>query len=327
MKNKSLRDEFGIEGVNYKPIFIIIAILCIAITFLIDHKTPLNFRKILRVSMISMFLGLIIENYRIARNWRHVIYLFIGSYVLSLSWFLFNKGKSIEAYIAYWPYYYLIIFLFVSVNLYSKKITQNITEGVTLLFSLAFVYWLTEKSLFNFSSFLNSMIVILSTSFLLFTIFITFSYNQLSKTDRLILSIWTTIILLTISLDNCFSILKNDYADYYSHISDNGFVILNFFLLGVSSIYVAQNINLIYRLLDKDARRQAKRLHIDRFLDTQVLKDEAIICIVFSAIIYLVNFVFKFLPVNLMIWLVIFTFPFLLELKKFLLKNNSTIRG
>ena len=138
------------------------------------------------------------------------------------------------------------------------------------------------------------------------------------------LSIWTTIILLIISIDNSYSVFKNT-DNTYNHISDNLFLALQYFLLGISSVYTAQNINLIYSLLDKDTRMKAKKVHTKRYSETQVSISDSIFCIVFSVGIYFANFQFNILPKNLMIWLVVFIFPFLLEIKKSLFKNSVQI--
>lgn len=313
MKDNDIQNKYGGNEINYKPIFIIIAILSILTTLLIDHKTPIDYRKLMRISLISLFLGLIIENYRITKNWLYLFYNFFGTYFLSLAWFLFNRKLKIEQIIEFWPFFFIGIFLLISVAFYSEKLIQKITEGFTLLLSLAFIYWLIEKGIFNFNTFSNSILTLLTVFFSGFSIFNSLSYVELNKSKRLWLSVWTTIIILVISIDNAISVLKNTYNDYIP-IYENLFLALQYFLLGISSVYTAQNLNLIYSLLDKDTRRKAKRHHTQRYSETQVSIRDSLFCIFFSVLIYFLNYRFNILPKNLIIWSVIFIFPYLLNI-------------
>lgn len=324
MKNNGIQNKFGSNEINYKPIFIIIAILSILTTLLIDHKTPIDYRKLMRISLISLFFGLIIEHYRITKNWLYLFYNFFGTYFLSLAWFLFNRKSKIEQIIEFWPFFFIGIFLLISLILYSEKLTQKLTEGFTLLLSLAFIYWLIEKGIFNFNTFLNSILTLLTVFFSGFSIFNSLSYVELNKSRRLWLSVWTTIIILVISIDNAISVLKNTYNDYIP-IYENLFLALQYFLLGISSVYTAQNLNLIYSLLDKDTRRKAKRHHTQRYSETQVSIRDSVFCILFSGMTYFLNYYFNILPKNLMIWSVIFVFPILLSLIKIIKQKNNYI--
>lgn len=324
MENNKVEKQLDNNAINYKPIFIIMAILSIFTTLLIDHYTPLDYKKIMRISLISLFSGLIIENYRINKNKKLLFYILCGAYTLSLTFFLVNKSQAINSYLSYWPFYFIIIFLIISVVLHSEKLTQKLTEGFTLLISLAFLYWLFDKSILNFKTIWNSITTLITILISGFTIFNSLSDLQLTKGNRLFLSIWTTIVVLIISLDNSYSVLKNIDKDY-NYISDNLFLVLQYFLLGISSVYTAQNLNLIYSLLDKDTRIKAKKVHTNRYSETQVSINDSIFCIVFSIVIYFTNIQFNILPINLIIWLVIFVFPFLLEIKKSIFKSPLKI--
>lgn len=322
MENNKVDKQLDNDAINYKPIFIIMAILSFFTTLLIDHYTPIDYKKIMRISLISLFSGLIIENYRINKNKKLLFYVLCGAYTLSLSFFLINKSQAVGKYISYWPFYFIAIFLIISVALNSEKLTQKVSEGFTLLISLAFLYWLLDKNILNFKTIWNSIITSITVLISGFSVFNSLTNFQLTKSNRLFLSIWTTIVLLIISIDNSYSVFRNSDNDY-NHISDNLFLALQYFLLGISSVYTAQNINLIYSLLDKDTRKKAKIVHTKRYSETQVSINDSVFCIVFSMGIYISNYQFNILPKNLMIWLVIFIFPFLLELKNRTFKQKT----
>lgn len=324
MLNKDIKSENGWDGINFKPILIVVTILSLLITIIIDQNTPIDHRKLMRISLISLFLGLLVENYRITKDWLSLLNVFVGTYFLSLTWFLFNRKLKIEQIIESWPFFFIGIFLLISLILYSEKLTQKLTEGFTLLLSLAFIYWLIEKGIFNFNTFLNSILTLLTVFFSGFSIFNSLSYVELNKSRRLWLSVWTTIIILVISIDNAISVLKNTYNDYIP-IYENLFLVLQYFLLGISSVYTAQNLNLIYSLLDKDTRRKAKRHHTQRYSETQVSIRDSVFCILFSGMTYFLNYYFNILPKNLMIWSVIFVFPILLSLIKNIKHKNNYI--
>lgn len=324
MLDKDIKSENGWDGINFKPILIVVAILSLLITILIDQNTPIDHRKLMRISLISLFLGLLVENYRITKDWLRLLNVFVGTYFLSLTWFLFNRKLKIEQIIEFWPFFFIGIFLLISLILYSEKLTQKLTEGFTLLLSLAFIYWLIENGIFNFDTFLNSILTLLTVFFSGFSIFNSLSYVELNKFRRLWLSIWTTVIVLVISLDNAILVFKNTYNDYIP-IYENLFLALQYFLFGISSVYTAQNLFMFFSLLDKSSRRKAKKSHTQRYSESQVSIKDSVFCILFSGMTYFLNYYFNILPKNLMIWSVIFVFPILLSLIKNIKQKNNSI--
>jgi hypothetical protein len=99
---------------------------------------------------------------------------------------------------------------------------------------------------------------------------------------------------------------------------------LQHFFLGVSSIYIIQNIYLIavyfpvenWKELKhyKKHRKKFTTYHISRFSNEQVKRNHSAICVVVCGLIFSTNYFAKVLPDNLAIWLAFLIVPLILDM-------------
>lgn len=311
------------SGIDLMPIAIVLGIIGLAITGYIAHRASISPVKLFSVSLIALFAGLLFETFRVAGSWKKVVPIFIGSYFFSLINFLpgKNEGKyNFENHLESWPYFFILFYSFAFVFFHKNKVTPKLTEGITLLQSLSLVYWIID---FGFTGYDNAFaLTLLTIVFLLsaFSVLNAFTNLHLSKTVRLILSVWSTMIMFALAIDNIFSVFNSPDMESSKYLSDSLYIGVQFFLLGVSAIYIIQNYILLAAFLpSKNGNYQNdlmenKKDHINRYSDEQVVIGHSLLCVLYAVILYGLNYSYQFLPRHSMIWLVFFTFPFILRL-------------
>ena len=228
-----------------------------------------------------------------------------------------------ENHIIQWPYAFLLVYSLLFFIRYEEKITAKLTEGITLLLSISMLYWCLDVGLF--SDFDNKFLVFLAV-FVVFSslasIFYILTDIELTKNHRLILSVWSTIIILVFSIDNIYNVYNKGDLESSKLFSENFILVVQHFLLGISSLYFVQNAALILRLLPSKGGNYSedlakiKKEHIYRYSDQQVDSYLAFLCLVYSLVLYGLNMKYHIFPRNVMIWFVIFTFPMILRLSK-----------
>lgn len=103
-------------------------------------------------------------------------------------------------------------------------------------------------------------------------------------------------------------------------------VILTLFqhlFLGISSVYIIQNIYLIVSYIPTENWNEMKRykknrknitaFHISRFSDKQVRRTHAAICFIACGLLFGINYLLDFVPANLAIWIAFLVVPLLLD--------------
>jgi hypothetical protein len=307
-------------GFNLLPIVAIICALGIALTIYIGYRASLSDRKLFSISLLALFGGLLFESFRVSNSWKTVIAIFIGSYFFSLLSFLPGKREhyyNFENHIQNWPYVLLFFFALAFAIFHKDRVTAKLTEGITLLLSLSFIYWTIDYGFTNYNHWFA--VSLLGIGFLLtaFSILNALTNIQLSKGTRLTLSIWSTIILFAFAIDNIIRVFSKPDIES-SYLSDGLYIGLQYFLLGVSAVYIMQNYMLLAAFLPskngnyKNDLRENKKDHIDRFSDQQVSIGHSMFCILYAGTIYWLNYAYQILPRHTMIWLVIMTFPLIL---------------
>lgn len=307
-------------GLNLTPIVAIIGALGIALTIYIGYRASLSDRKLFSISLLALFGGLLFESFRLSRNWKTVIAIFFGSYLFSLLSFLPGKREqhyNFENHIQNWPYVLLFFFALTFAIFYKDKVTAKLSEGITLLLSLSFIYWTIDYGFTNYNNWFAISLISIAFLFTTFSILNALTNLHLSKGVRLTLSIWSTIILFAFAIDNIIRVFTNPDIES-SYLSDGLYIGLQYFLLSVSAVYIMQNYMLLAAFLPskngnyKNDLRENKKDHIDRFSDQQVSFGNSLFCILYAGTIYWLNYTYQILPRHTMIWLVIMTFPLIL---------------
>lgn len=310
------------KGIDIKQVLWIIGFLCLIFTFYIVFRVSISDRKLWSVSFIALFLGLMLESYRLCKSWKEVGWKSLLAYVLSFAVFLPSKKErnyQLENHIEAMPYCFLVFYIIIFIVANEKKVTAKLTEGITLMMSLAFIYWLLDYGILGFSNWYNILITIIVSAFSVFTLMSGLLNIELTKNNRLWLSIWTSIITFVIGIDNIILVYKQGDFEVHQLFSKHFFIGLQYFLLGMSSVYMVRNFSMLCGFFPDKNEKYSKTLketineHTARYSNHQVATIDAILCIIFSGGLFYLNYTMDFLPRNMMIWLVIILFPLVLN--------------
>ena len=304
-------------------LFVFIAVSVAIFIVFIGYKISVSEHKIFSISLIALFGGLLFESFRISDNWSTVGYIFIGTLIFSLFSFLPIKhdfDKDLQSL----PYIFLLLFTLFSALFHSDKTTAKLTEGITLLQSISIIYWIFDYGFMNIGDWFVKFLIILALIFSAFSIFNALTTFVLSRTTRLTLSIWSSIIMLLFGIDNVYRVYQNENIETTKYLSQGVYIGLQFFLLGVSSMYIVQNAMMLVRILPGrgsffnsayfNELRELKDEHIERYSDQQAYIGHSIFCTIITGTLYWLNYKYEFLPRHTMIWIGFMFFPLILRL-------------
>ncbi|QBZ97982.1 hypothetical protein [Flavobacterium sangjuense] len=319
-------------GFDLTTIIIIVGVFSLAFTIYIGYRASICDRKLFSVSLLALFAGLLFESYRVINSLKNVISIFLGAYFFSLLNFLPGKREHdyiFENHIESWPYTFIFFFT-IAFAIYSKdQVTAKLSEGLTLLLSISLIYWCIDYGFTNYHNIFALIVLSIVFVFSAFSIVNAFTNIQLTKTNRLALSIWSSIVMFAFATDNIVRVFSNQDIETTAYLSQGLYIGLQYFLLGVSAVYIMQNYMLLAAFLPsrngnyKNDLKENKEDHIDRYSDQQVLISHSLFCIFYSGTIYLLNYKYQILPRHTMIWLVFLTFPMILQLLKRKTTANS----
>lgn len=330
--SKKKKPKVRSEWSDWTSIFIILGIAAIALTIYFGYRASLSERKLFSVSLIALFGGLLYEIFRVSKSWENIVPVFLGSYFFSL--IAFSPGKReyvyiLENHIQNWPYVFIFFFAIMYAGFYKDTLTVRLTEGMTLLLSISLIYWFID---YGFSNFYNWFVItLMSLAFLLstFSIINAFTTIKLTKSNRLTLSIWSSIVMFAFAIDNVIRVFNNQDIETTKYLSQQIYIGLQYFLLGVSAIYIVRNYVLLEAFIPNrngdyinDVKENIKD-HIERYSDMQVNFWDSMFCVLYAGTIYVLNYNYHILPRHTMIWLVFVTFPLILELKSLIHRGKK----
>jgi hypothetical protein len=313
----------------------LIGLILIGLTVYIGFRFHISHRRLIPISVLALIAGVIFEGRNLSDNWKIVSLKALGAFVLSFFAFLPGKNESnynFENHIELWPYVFIIIFLLISIVIHGDKVVQKLTEGITLLQSMAVIYWVVDYGFFNTDSLFLKSLMTIGLLFSLYSVFHAFSHAVLSPTSRLTLSIWSSIILMLFAIDNIFRVYQNQQIED-TEITQGFIIGLQYFLLGVSSIYIVQNLLMLIGFLPGKGTffneqyfrelRQVKAEHINRYSDRQVSILHSSCCVLFTGSVFALNYYYQILPRHTAIWIVFVIFPFVLKLYDTVSKDKT----
>lgn len=320
---------------NVNILFVIIATLIVAAVILLVWKISSTERRIFSISFIALLSGVLFESFRITDNWKTVIYIFIGASIFSLLAFIPGKREThyvLEDHLESWPYVFLFLFALASTIWHSDKTTAKLTEGITLIQSISIIYWLFDFGITNINSMFIKVLLLIVLIFSAFSFFNALSFFVLSRTTRFILSFWSSIIMLLFAIDNVYHVYQNEEIEGSKYFSQGLYIGIQFFLLGVSTIYIIQNFIVLFGFLPGKQTffnskyfseiRALRNEHIERYSDEQVYILHSILCIIITGSFYFFNYKFHYLPRHTAVWLGFILFPLLLKLSSFRIRKN-----
>ncbi|MDP4202816.1 MAG: hypothetical protein Q8861_08985 [Bacteroidota bacterium] len=321
MRSINKKKKREIAGIGLTPFLIVVGVIGFLLTGYIGYRASLTDRKLFSLSLLALFAGLLFESFRISDNWKTVIGIFCGAYLLSLFCFLPGKHEfdyNFENHIEIWPYSFIFLFALIFAIIHKDRVTAKLTEGTTLLLSISLIYWAFDYGLMNYHNWFSISLMTLGFLLATFSIINALTHIRLSRTNRLVLSVWSTVIMFAFAIDNIIRVFCNPSIESSPYLSESLYIGTQYFLLGVSAVYIMQNYMLLVAFLPsrnsnyKDDLRENKEDHINRYSDKQINIGQSIFCIIFTVTVYWLNYKFQFLPRHTMIWLVFLTFPMIL---------------
>lgn len=315
-KNKS-------AGVSLKPLIYIAGLIGLILTIYIAYRASISESKLFPISLIALFAGLLFESFRVSDNWKTVVGIFVGTYLFSLISFLPGKHEfnyNFEKHIEVWPYFFIFIFAIFFGLVYKDKVIAKLTEGITLILSISLIYWATDYGFINYFNWFSVLVLTIGIIFTIYTIINALTLIHLSRTNRLTLSIWSSIILFAFAIDNIINVFSLPDIESSKYLPNIIFVGVQYFLLGVSAVYIFQNFIMLFSFIPskngnyKNELKEIKKDHIERYSEKQINVKHSIFCILFTGTTYWLNYEYQILPRHTIIWLVVLTFPIVLKL-------------
>ncbi len=310
-----------------KPAIWIGAIVLLISNIFIIYWANRSGLQIYSLGIIILFAGLFFESIRVTKDWKLILAISITAYVLSFCSFIPKDDEATYFFASHfetWPYVFLLIYMIGSLAFWGNKTIAQLTEGITLLQSVAIIYYIVEiDELFNLHL-IFKIIILLFILCSIFPIYNAFSYNKLTPGNRFYLSIYSSVIMLIFAIDNTYRVFLGKHFDEVNNINEELLIAINYFLLGISSIYFLQNILLLLRFFPgkNEFFNKAyfnsigilRKDHIKRYSEEQVNILHSLLCILFAGSLFTINYYFQIVPKITAIWIVFFTFPLLIKL-------------
>ena len=315
------------KGLSTTDIVFIMTIGSIISTFLgyVVYRINHSEKALIHFSIIPLICGLVFEHKRIAKDWKPIIWTLISSFVFSFIAFLKSRGEKdyiLENHIEMWPFAFLFLYILGVISFHKEETTKKLTEGITLMQSMAIIYWASDLGLWTSLSISINICLGLALLFCLYSTFNAFTNFILSRTNRLVLSIGSSIIMVTFAVESILKIYYNEEG--LNFIPPVLYINLRYFLLGISSIYMANNILMLLRFLPSKGAffnskyyqdlQELKTEHIERYSSKQVRILDSYLCLLFVGGLFWLNYKHSLLPRNFVIWSVFILFPLFLSM-------------
>lgn len=312
---------------KYILIGLLIFVLFIFATIYLGYRIVVSDSRIFTIRIFAIAAGLVVESLRIQTKPRTVFYSLIGAYFLSYLSILPGKHErhySFVEHLHFMPYVFVVIFAIIIFITNYEKIRLQLNEGIVLILHCAFLYYCFENGAITFSNFWGSVFTIFLGLATLIILLHAFTKIQLTDGFRLILSLWSSIILMIMSISNVYHIVKSGEIEHILNFNEKLLVGLNNFLLGITAIYILENISMLYRFIPEKGSvrsgmykydlQRSKDVHINRFSIRQLSPFLALIIIFLTGSWFVANHINHYLPTNLAIWSLLVLLPVILYL-------------
>lgn len=189
---KNLREFTGKDWFKGNmPIVHLFAVAAVFFTVLIFSAVPeLENGFQLPAGYIALMAGMLLESVRITRNLKSIYKNFIFAYLPSLIFFLPRKGLDYVDgdHLKLWQFMFPALYgMFIAFS-YKEKVIMKLTEGITLMLTLSFIYWFVDYGFHNVDHILMKIPMYISLLISLFSVLSALRYAELSKYQRLTLS-------------------------------------------------------------------------------------------------------------------------------------------
>lgn len=274
---------------------------------------------IVPIYLLVMLCGVISENSRTS-SVRMIFATILLAFFISCFNFLGNytnghfNAESLKA----WPYFFYAAIIFFMLIRHEKGFILKVHEGLVFLQSMAIVYWFIAATQISFHR--ASAIIVIGAVVLLFafTAYHAFSQRTPSYGEQLVLSILSALIFVFFGVVNTSHLLSGADIDTSQLAPSLIFITLQYFMLGVSSVYIAKSLVMVYGFIPGKNEPTASygervvelvKMHLDRVDATQINKGYALITALFTLFIFGANYFFGLLPPTFVIWCIFVSYP------------------
>ena len=307
--------------------FVSCAVVLLVPTFALVGRAYASHRLLVPASLFALVAGMLFEYRRIAQKWSAVLWTALGAYAISFLAFMPGKHEhnyDIESHIQAWPYFFCGFFALIAIVTHKERVTAQLHEGMTLLQTIALAYWCIDAGALEAKGPWSIGFLILLAGLCVHSLLHAFLPLSLSRRNRLLLSLWSSCIMLFLAVDNIINVYGLGYIETSDSWTSITLIIVNYFLLGISSIYMAQNAAMLFGFLPgkgeglgKDYHKRIGELkddHVRRYSDEQAPLGIALLCMGFAGAVFGLNMHWQWVRSNFAIWVVFLTFPWFLTL-------------
>jgi len=315
-----------IKQADYKSFFFFLGFVVSILAVYVALKLNSYEKAYIPVSMFALIMGLLFEYRRISRNWSYVLYITLGSFVLGFIVLLMGKEEGANLFdkdIIILPLAFLFFFVSIAVVVHEKNIVAHLTEGITLMQSIAMIYFILDTGCLQSRFIPLKLLGILGGLISLTVIFYSLSSFELSKKSRFRLSIWSSVIMVILAADNIFHVYLNEPIEATNDFWQAGYIGTQYFLLGVASIYIAQNFFMLMDFIPGKAPKSwqgylnhfyhLRGKHIMRYSRQQIKIPQGLLCLLLCSAMFGLNYYFRFVPRSFLIWSVFILFPMIAD--------------
>lgn len=313
-----------------KELVLLLGIIVAIITISLGIKISLTGLSLdISYIFIPILLGIVMEQRFLGFKWKEIMIKSFIAYCIFIAFFLFYVDKENMFFDRNFTtlLFAVLIISYMSISIgysyyikESEKLVSKLTEGVLLLQTLSIIYLVLDYSFLDNLNLIKIIVLSILLGFSIYTLYHSFSTKLPTEKTKLLLSIGSSIITIAFSILYFFKISKLDITEY-NDLDSNTIIFLQYLLFGMSIIYFTQNIWLLIRFIpDKGERKneyksrikKLKKEHVSRFLDVQISKTEALLCITIIGSIYYLNFIYNWVYNLTLIWFVFTLFPVLM---------------
>lgn len=296
-------------------------------TVLVGYKIHLAGSGLIPIGVAPLVAGVLFAGRRMAANWLDFLITSSMSFLLSFVAFLPNKRPShynVEPRVEAWPYTFMGIFILSLILTRPEKTQSRLSWQYILLQSTAVIYWVLDQGFFSTESLFLKLLMLIGLTFAFYSFFLTFTVSTLSKSTRLTLSTTSCVILILLAIDNIVKVYSNGDIANAANLAEASSTGIQYFLLGVSSIYIIENFMMLFGFLPGKGRllnapyflemKDLKNDHINRSPTSTVPVAHSAICIFVTGLAFFLNHHYHILPTDTAIWALFVTFPTLINL-------------
>lgn len=308
------KKEDGHTGTKVQIIIFGLLLFCL---IFFDAFAPIGNSQLIPLSLTGVIAGLTYENFRLNKKWIDFLLMLVGSLILGFFFSMFPSKSHSYNFVKHmqaWPYMFILFFIIFSVAFHKTKLIPWLSEKITLIQSIAFIYWVATHHFFIGRNPVLIFLTTIGTGLCIFSFIHAFTYYHLSDKARLLLSVWSSMVMMLFAVNNIYGVYTSDAIESLSDFWEKVYEWFAYFLLGISSIYMSMNLLMLAGFLpakgeffNKAYFRRVKRVkkqHMNRYSGQQTKKAHSIFWLVFAGTIFTANYCLDYLPAHTAIWMV-----------------------